>query len=74
MMSQLINPFKASVVQTASVAFDPWRTIDKLNAYTQRAVAQDARLVVFPEGFVGGHAKGAWVLHAGRSRCVSDVP
>jgi nitrilase len=50
--------FKASVIQTASVAFDPWKTIDRLKEYTHRAASEGAKLVVFPEAFVGGHAKG----------------
>jgi len=52
------SPFKASVIQTASVAFDPWKTIERLAEYTQRAADEGAQLVVFPEAFVGGHAKG----------------
>jgi nitrilase len=51
-------PFTAAVVQTASVAFDPDRTIDKLSDYVVRAALRGARLVVFPEAFVGGYPKG----------------
>ena len=51
-------PFVAAVVQTASVAFDPDRTVDKLAERTAQAAAADARLVVFPEAFVGGYPKG----------------
>lgn len=51
-------PFTAAVVQTASVAFDPDRTIDKLSDYTVRAALRGAKLVVFPEAFVGGYPKG----------------
>lgn len=51
-------PFIAAVVQAASVAFDPGRTIDKLGGCIARAASQGAKLVVFPEAFVGGYPKG----------------
>lgn len=51
-------PFTAAVVQTASVAFDPARTVEKMSDYTVRAALRGARLVVFPEAFVGGYPKG----------------
>ena len=51
-------PFTAAVVQTAAVAFDPVRTVEKLGDYAARAVSQGAKLVVFPEAFVGGYPKG----------------
>ncbi|HWW48827.1 MAG TPA: carbon-nitrogen hydrolase family protein [Xanthobacteraceae bacterium] len=53
-----MRSFKAAVVQTASVAFDPDRTIDKVDAFTKSAAEQGAQLVVFPEAFVGGYPKG----------------
>ena len=53
-----MKPFTAAVVQTASVAFDPDRTVDKLGDYATRAAGQGAKLVVFPEAFVGGYPKG----------------
>jgi len=52
------EPYNASVIQTASIAFDPWKTIDKMGDFTALAASQDAKVVVFPEAFVGGHAKG----------------
>lgn len=51
-------PFKAAVVQAASVAFDPGRTIDKLGDCVAKAARQGAKIVVFPEAFVGGYPKG----------------
>ena len=51
-------PFIAAVVQTASVAFDPGRTIDKLGDCIAKAASQGAKLVVLPEAFVGGYPKG----------------
>lgn len=53
-----MKPFTAAVVQTASVAFDPERTVEKLGDYTVRAALRGAKLVVFPEAFVGGYPKG----------------
>ena len=53
-----MEPFVAAVVQTASVAFDPARTIEKLADYTAKATSSGARLIVFPEAFVGGYPKG----------------
>jgi nitrilase len=53
-----MSPFTAAVVQTASVAFDPDATVEKLSDYTVRAALRGARLVVFPEAFVGGYPKG----------------
>ena len=53
-----MTPFTAAVVQTASIAFDPARTIDKLGDYTVHAALRGAKLVVFPEAFVGGYPKG----------------
>ncbi len=51
-------PFTAAVVQTASVAFDPGRTVEKLGDWTAKAASEGAKLVVFPEAFVGGYPKG----------------
>jgi nitrilase len=51
-------PFVAAVVQTASIAFDPARTIDKLGERAREAASRGAKLAVFPEAFVGGYPKG----------------
>jgi nitrilase len=53
-----MKTFTAAVVQTASVAFDPKRTIEKLGDFTGNAASKGAELVVFPEAFVGGYPKG----------------
>ena len=53
-----MKTFTAAVVQTASVAFDPKRTIEKLGDFTANAASKGAQLVVFPEAFVGGYPKG----------------
>jgi nitrilase len=49
---------RAAVVQAAPVIFDTPRTIAKLVDLTERAAAQGAGTVVFPEAFVGGYPKG----------------
>ena len=53
-----MTPFTAAVVQTASIAFDTVRTVEKLGDYAGQATAKGAKLVVFPEAFVGGYPKG----------------
>ncbi len=50
--------FRAAVVQTASVAFDPARTIDKLARLAAEAASKGAKLLVLPEACVGGYPKG----------------
>ncbi|HJW21182.1 MAG TPA: nitrilase-related carbon-nitrogen hydrolase [Candidatus Limnocylindrales bacterium] len=49
---------RAAVVQAASVAFDRDATLDRVESLAARAAADGARLVVFPEAFVGGYPKG----------------
>jgi len=53
-----MRPFIGAVVQTAAVAFDADRTIEKLGEFASKATALGAKLVVFPEAFVGGYPKG----------------
>lgn len=57
-MSASANPFKAAVVQAASVAFDRERTVEKAASLCAQAVAKGARLVVFPEAFVSAYPRG----------------
>ncbi len=47
-----------AVVQAAPVLFDTPRTLDKLGDLLADAARTGARLVVFPEAFVGGYPKG----------------
>ena len=53
-----MKPFKAAVVQAGSVLFDTPRSLDKLADLTADAARQGAKLVVFPEAFIGGYPKG----------------
>ena len=47
-----MKPFTAAVVQTASVAFDPKRTVEKVGDFVASAASKGAKLVVFPEAFI----------------------
>ncbi len=53
------TPFRAAVVQAASAGFDRDKTLAKAEALTHEAAGQGARLVVFPEAFVGGYPRGS---------------
>src|SRR5262245_39757243 len=53
-----MNPIRAAVVQAGSVLFDTPATLHKLRRLTADAARRGARLVVFPEAFVGGYPKG----------------
>src|SRR4029079_8770328 len=52
------KPVKASVVQSGSVLFETDRTIEKVAVLAAEAAKGGAKLVVFPEAFVGGYPKG----------------
>ena len=53
-----MNKITAAVVQAGSFVFDTARTIEKVKAHCQEAADAGARLVVFPEAFLGGYPKG----------------
>ena len=57
-MSDDPSLLRAAVVQAAPVCFDTPRTLEKLADLAAQAAGQGARLVVFPEAFVGGYPKG----------------
>src|SRR5437868_7118536 len=52
------QPFRASVVQAAPVLGETSQTIEKVAALTADAAREGAKLVVFPEAFIGGYPKG----------------
>jgi len=52
-------PFKAAVVQMASIPDDALATAESAAARLREAAANGARLAVFPEALVGGYPKGA---------------
>lgn len=53
-----MSTHRVAVVQAGSVLFDTPRTLDRLAALTADAAGRGAKLVVFPEAFVGGYPKG----------------
>ncbi|MCY4369114.1 MAG: carbon-nitrogen hydrolase family protein [bacterium] len=48
----------AAVVQAASVAFDPQKTLTKATELATKAAAQGADLILFPEAFLSGYPRG----------------
>jgi len=57
-MTSELRPFQANVVQAAPVLFDTPRTLEKLAMLAADVARGGAKLVVFPEAFVGGYPKG----------------
>lgn len=55
----MIQPFTAAVIQAASIPTDSLASAAKAAALIREAAAKGARLVVFPEAFLGGYPKGA---------------
>lgn len=53
------EPFDAAVVQAGSVLFDAAATIEKFCDLAHDAASAGARLIVFPEAFIGGYPKGS---------------
>ncbi|MGE0815781.1 MAG: carbon-nitrogen hydrolase family protein [Vicinamibacterales bacterium] len=52
-------PFSVAVAQLASLPYDPGASAAKAAGAIREAARQGARLVVFPEAFIGGYPKGA---------------
>lgn len=50
--------FKVAVAQVASVFADTAATIDKMSHWAEQAAAGGAKIVLFPEAFVGGYPRG----------------
>jgi len=50
--------FTAAVVQAGSILFDPDATMAKAERLIAEAAGRGARLIVFPEAFLGGYPKG----------------
>lgn len=49
---------KVAVVQAGSVLFDTLATLAKLENFARQAAENGAKLILFPEAFVGGYPKG----------------
>ncbi len=54
-----LAPFRAAVVQAASVPFDAAASTEKAVRLMTEAGENGAKLAVFPEAFIGGYPKGA---------------
>lgn len=57
--SSAIEPFVAACVQAAPVSFDTEKTLNKVRALTVDAAHTGAKVILFPEAFVGGYPRGA---------------
>ena len=67
MRAPFSSRYLAAVVQAAPVIFDREATLAKVRVLTERAAGAGARLVVFPEAFVGGARRELSSRHGGRS-------
>src|SRR5262249_677105 len=78
---------RVAVVQAAPQLFDPALTLERFSRLLAEASGQGARLVVFPEAFIGGYPKGATfgvvvgerseegrLLFGRYRRCAVDIP
>ncbi|MDH7796250.1 MULTISPECIES: carbon-nitrogen hydrolase family protein [unclassified Beijerinckia] len=54
-----MTTYKAAVAQAASFPEDPVASAEKAAALIREAAGNGARLIVFPEAFIGGYPKGA---------------
>lgn len=54
----MAETFKAAVVQAASQPVDPRGSAAKAAALIEEAAGSGAKLIVFPEAFIGGYPKG----------------
>jgi nitrilase len=57
-MSPSPSTVRVAVVQAGAIPFDTEACVDKAVRLTADAAAQGARVVVFPEAFIGGYPKG----------------
>ena len=55
----MADPFRAAVVQASPIAQDSLASAHKVAALVSEAAKQGAKLIVFPEAFIGGYPKGA---------------
>ena len=55
-----MDPVKVAAVQASPVLLDRDETIAKVVALAEKAAAEGARLVAFPEAFVPGYPDWVW--------------
>jgi nitrilase len=53
-----LDKVTVAAVQAGTVLFDTRRTLEKLELFCREAAARGARLVLFPEAYLGGYPKG----------------
>jgi len=53
-----VDRVTVAVIQAGSLVFDTQRTLVKVESYCQQAAQAGAKIVVFPEAFLGGYPKG----------------
>ncbi|MEM9619399.1 MAG: carbon-nitrogen hydrolase family protein [Pseudomonadota bacterium] len=53
-----MKSLKAAVVQAGAPLFDANAALEKFETFARQAASQGARLIVFPEAFIGGYPKG----------------
>jgi nitrilase len=58
MRTSHMDKLRAAVVQAGSYVFNTAQTLEKVKAYCNEATSEGAKLVVFPEAFLGGYPKG----------------
>src|SRR5262245_9303075 len=57
-MSERQKTARVAVVQAAAIPFDSHACVDKAARLVADAAAAGAKVIVFPEAFVGGYPKG----------------
>ncbi len=67
------SPFTVAVAQAAPEFLDREATVAKACEWIERAGAQGARLVLFPEGFVPAYPLWVWFVPAGRSPVLREL-
>jgi len=63
-----MEPVKIAAVQAAPVLLDRDATVVKVVALCEKAAAEGARLVAFPEAFVPGYPDWVWRTGPGTPR------
>ena len=53
-----MKSIKAAVAQAGSPLFDSGAALEKVETFTREAAQEGAKLIVFPEAFIGGYPKG----------------
>lgn len=54
----MIKNIKVAVVQASPILFDKQKTIEKTENYIKDAVNEGAKLILFPEAYIGDYPRG----------------